>query len=194
MTALYCQRDPGSPPFSSPARCILAQRPQLVKSSRSPSATRNLSSPPLPPPASSLRSPTTPRQANGFFSTPFEKDSRELNSAPSTCLRGAARAVRHPGNGQTSAILFSNSTVVLTPAKNHASSQSIRVHLPSKQQKSSRGFSAKLSHQFKVGCHLEPFTTRQDSDGCRGTGEQSRLPFLHRGSGGWALCSAHSLL
>lgn len=112
MTALYCQKDPGSPPFSSPARCILAQRPQLVKSSRSPNATRNLSSLPLPPPARPLRSPTALRRANVFFFPhTFRKGLGARNSAPSTCPRGATRAFRHPWDGQTSAILFSNSMV-----------------------------------------------------------------------------------
>lgn len=72
---------------------------------------------------------------------------------------------------------------VLTPAKNHAFFQSIRVHLQSKQQRFSPGFSAKLSHQLKVGCHLEPLTARQDSDVCRGPMNSQGYPFLHRGSG-----------
>jgi hypothetical protein len=168
VTALYCQKDPGSPPFSSPARCILAQRPQLVKSSRSPSATRNLSSPPLSPPASSLRSPTALRWANGFFSTPSGKNSGRRTVRPQRAHEEPQGLFGIPGMIRLPLFSFQIARSVLTPAKNHAFSQSSRVHLPSKQQKSFPGFSAKLSHQFKVGCHLEPFTTQDSDIVCRG--------------------------
>lgn len=54
---------------------------------------------------------------------------RAQNSAPSTCPRGAARALRHPWDGQTRAILFSNTKARSPARQNHVFSQRIRVHL-----------------------------------------------------------------
>lgn len=149
--------------FSSatPAGQVLSLTERHAKSVQSPSATSS-QSPKIP-------NCTPASQWLFFFPHTFRKGLGARNSAPSTCPRGATRAVQHPWDGQTSAILFSNSMVSPNARqKNHAFSQSIQVLLQSKQQKSSPGFSAKLSHQFKIGCHLEPFTTRQDSDAYRG--------------------------
>lgn len=119
MTALYCQKDPGSPPFSSPARCILAQRPQLVKSSRSPNATRNLSSLPLPPPARPLRSPTALRRANVFFfpPTPSGKDSGRGTVRPQRVHEEPQEPFGIPGMVRLALFSFQIAWSVLTPAK-----------------------------------------------------------------------------
>lgn len=194
VTVLYCQKDPGSPPLSSLPRCILAQRPQLVKSSRSPSATRNLSTPPLSPPASSLRSPTALRRANGSFCTPSGKDSRRATVSLQRAHKEQQGLFSIPGMTRLALFSFQIARPVLTPAKNHAFSQSIRVHLPVKTTgiRSWHLGQTVAPVQSRVSFRTSHNPTRLRR--IQRTGEQSRLPFLLRGSGGWALCSAHSLL
>lgn len=107
-----CQKDPGSPPFSSPgpmhfssatpAGQIFSLPERHAKSAQSPSATSSQ----LP----TIRSLTALRRANGFFSTPPVKDSGRGTVRPQRAHEEPQGPFGHPGDGQTSAILFSNST------------------------------------------------------------------------------------
>lgn len=143
--------------FSSatPAGQVLSLTERHAKSVQSPSATSSQ----LP------KIPNYIPASQWFLFHTFRKRLREAEQcALNVPTRSRKEPFGIPGMVRLALFSFQIARPVLTPAKNHASSQSIRVHLPSKQQKSSPGFSAQLSHQFKVGCHLEPFTTRQDSD------------------------------
>lgn len=80
---------------------------------------------------------------------------------------------------------------VLPPAKNHAFSQSIRLYLPVK----TTGISWRLGQTVApVQSPLSLSTFHNPTRLRRGerTGEQSALPFLNRGSGGWVLCDLAS--
>lgn len=89
--------------FSSatPAGQVLSLTKRHAKSVQSTSVT----------PSQLPKIPNCTPVSQWFLFHTFRKELGAANSAPSTCPRGAARAVRHPWDDQTTAILFSNSTV-----------------------------------------------------------------------------------
>lgn len=88
--------------FSSatPAGQVLSLTKRHAKSVHSPSVTSSQ----LP------KIPNCTPASQWFLLHTFRKGLAASHSESSTCPRGAARAVRHPWDDQTSAILFSNST------------------------------------------------------------------------------------
>lgn len=88
--------------FSSatPAGQVLSLTKRHAKSVHSPSVTSSQ----LP------KIPNCTPASQWFLLHTFGKGLAARHTEPSTCPQGAARAVQHPWDDQTSAILFSNST------------------------------------------------------------------------------------
>lgn len=124
--ATSCQSSPMHFSSATPAGQVLLLTERHAKAIQDPSAT-------------SSQLPKIPNctLANRQSRSAPSEGLRARNSAPSTCPRGAARALWHPWDGQTRAILFSNSKAraparqksCFLPKDSGPSSQNNRGHL-----------------------------------------------------------------